>query len=320
MKDLTLDSILYPAITGYNPPFGTRVTRTVTNEGGLSSREVNTNILTPFGKMRAIEVTSNDSTSEVEYDAKIIINNESDSIQFTLNNATYIGCKVTIINKSTITHTLLCSSVRTTGNNVLQGLSVTELMWNGTAWQSLSAPAIKDRVIQYPQEIHPQDLYPCTEWQEILYNGAFFRTYKSGVSRAFSEENESLQKQDAATNVNGISFVGESTDFSNTRPDWSVTYDAGMHSHTITEIENPHYRSSGQTYSNNPKIYKGNAMPNISQRSYSPTYKGIHFKTSTTIGLSGDHRHYITPKGTIKSRDSETRPKNYTFRVWERIN
>lgn len=75
MIDLTLKSLLIPDIIGYEPPFGTKITRTPENKGGLSTRQVNDNILLPFAKQRAVVIEQSDTISQIEYDAKIILKN-----------------------------------------------------------------------------------------------------------------------------------------------------------------------------------------------------------------------------------------------------
>ena len=109
MIDLTLDSILIPDITGYTPPFGTKVARTAVNKGGLSTQEVNNNIIASFVKMRGVVVGTSDTTSRIEYDAKIIIE-AAEPITLTLGNATYRGCRVTLVNNTEFTHILSCDS------------------------------------------------------------------------------------------------------------------------------------------------------------------------------------------------------------------
>lgn len=128
MIDLTLNSILIPDITGYTPPFGTKITRTPTNRGGLSTLETNNNIIASFTRMRPVIVDGTDlTTSAVEYDARLSITATS-SVTLVLGTPTYIGCKVTVVNSSNVSHVI---SHSTLGNlTILTGESV-NLLWTG---------------------------------------------------------------------------------------------------------------------------------------------------------------------------------------------
>lgn len=94
MIDLTLNSLLVPDILGYDPPFGSKITTTPENKGGLSTRQVNDNILLPFAKQRAVIVEQSDTTSNVEYDAKIILKGET--TELTIGKASYEGCHISV--------------------------------------------------------------------------------------------------------------------------------------------------------------------------------------------------------------------------------
>lgn len=320
MIDLTLDEILIPDITGYINPynFGTKITSTETNKGGLSSREVNNNILAPFAKMRAVTVNQTESTSDVEYDAKIVID-ASNSIEFTLGNATYTGCTVTIVNKNNINHTLLCSSVSQQHNDILIGNSEVELMWNGTAWKNISAPAVGKKIEQYPQEKAPGTIYPCTEWQEINYNGAFFRS-AGGNAAAFVEHGNTLpspQSQGTAqytvSDADNISFTGVASEVSTVDPSWDIEYSGDNHSHTYYSK----YAKTGSSIATRHVLYV-DAKSDAKNTNYNITTDEETTSISGTI--TGDHTHTFTPSGTITAPDgSETRPKNFTMKVWERI-
>jgi hypothetical protein len=315
MIDLTLDNILIPAITGYENPyhFGTKIEYDSENKGGLSTREVNRNVIMPFEKMRVKEeevITSDEYTSDVEYDAKLVITQNSDIVTLTLANATYVGCKVTLINNSTIVHNLLCTSV-STGNTVLQPKSVNELIWNGTAWTNFSAPAIGKKVAQYPQEKSPALIYPCTDWEEqIIYEGAFLRSYKESISGAFSEYNQALQLQDQGTGVNGLKFQGSSTTLVSKNPDWTVDTNVDYHNHSQTLKVNSRASSRSASMGTTDEYEQLVALR--------PQYTASVSKNITTT-LSGNHKHPVLPEGTISSTDIETRPENFTMRIWKRI-
>lgn len=130
--DLTLDSFKVPAIDGYTPPFGTMVTRTEANKGGLSTVEVNSNVMMPFANMRPKVVTEDSSTTAVEYDAKIVFPSSlASGCTLTLGNGAYEGCELQIHNYSSIN----CTLNKATWSVVLPGGVSTKLIWTGTEWQ-----------------------------------------------------------------------------------------------------------------------------------------------------------------------------------------
>ena len=90
--DLTLNGIKIPALDGYTPPFGTKKV-----SGGLTTQEVNDNVIAPFVKERPIEITEDSSTGNIEYNASLVINS-ADAV-LTLGSGTYwksISCPVEI--------------------------------------------------------------------------------------------------------------------------------------------------------------------------------------------------------------------------------
>lgn len=99
MIDLTLNSFLHPDLVGLKPPFGTIIERTVENKGGLSTAQTDNNMAMPFSLMRPVTVATSDTTSKVEYDAKILVTGRSE-VTITLDRAVYEGCRITITNRA----------------------------------------------------------------------------------------------------------------------------------------------------------------------------------------------------------------------------
>lgn len=99
MIDLTLDGFLHPDILGLSPQFGTIITRDAENKGGLSTAQTDTNMGLPFSLMRPVPVSSSDTTSQIEFDAKLLITGNSEVI-ITLDRAVYEGCRLTITNRA----------------------------------------------------------------------------------------------------------------------------------------------------------------------------------------------------------------------------
>ena len=136
--DLTLDSLKIPNING-TFPFGTKITPTDLNKGGLSTAEVNSNIMMPFMQMRPKVCTADSTTSQVEYDAKIVFNapqgvTPSAGYTLTMGDGTYIGCTVTYTNLMEYACTVKQSDGTTTLFEVPAGKTLSA-MWTGTAWR-----------------------------------------------------------------------------------------------------------------------------------------------------------------------------------------
>ena len=136
--DLTLDSLKIPNING-TFPFGTKITPTDLNKGGLSTAEVNSNIMMPFMQMRPKVCTADSTTSQVEYDAKIVFNaptgvTPSAGYTLTMGDGTYIGCTVTYTNLMEYACTVKQSDGTTTLFSVPEGKTMSA-MWTGTAWR-----------------------------------------------------------------------------------------------------------------------------------------------------------------------------------------
>ena len=74
MIDLTLDSMLVPALEGYKPVVGKKIEYTALNKGGLSTQQVVENIALPFVKQRSVIIDKSETSSVIEYDASIMIN------------------------------------------------------------------------------------------------------------------------------------------------------------------------------------------------------------------------------------------------------
>lgn len=97
MIDLTLNAFLHPDLVGLKPPFGTIIERTNENKGGLSTAQTDNNMAMPFALMRPVQVAASDTTSKVEYDAKLLLTGDS-PLTIHLDDATYEGCTVTVVN------------------------------------------------------------------------------------------------------------------------------------------------------------------------------------------------------------------------------
>jgi len=323
--DLTLDSIMIPSSPLIpSLDFGTVVTPNPINHGGLSSREMSNNVMAFFTKMRPVVVSSSIETTVVQYDARLIIN-AGEPITLTLRNGAYEGCLLTIINQTSYTHTISCTSVSTNTPILLPNKDCV-LIWNGTKWQNIKAPAIGKHVVQFPQEKKPENIYPCTKWEEIDYQGAFFRAYLANVSGDFISSgtitSQSLQPQ--GTQVfepsanKGLYFEGSSATSENEDSHPKVP------SHTSTHNHSWEYAiyDSGST-SAEKLLYQGNTASgyNNDDQTVNKATNEVSFSLRYDENAACNHNHTLsTPAGTVSCNgDAETRPDNYAAKIWKRI-
>lgn len=132
--DLTLDSFLIPDLIGYTQPFGTKVSRTEFNEGGLSTAEVNQNIMLAFAKQRPVPIAVTSDTTAVQYDAKMKFNSDiANTVLLTLGDGAYEGCTVTIVNLASVDNQVSVkngSGADTRITYTLESQSMLHLVWS----------------------------------------------------------------------------------------------------------------------------------------------------------------------------------------------
>ena len=223
------------------------------------------------------------------------------SISVILEDCVKLGCTVTFINSTAITHTLSCNSVAANKLSTIQPNAFFKIAWNGSKWQNIVAPGVGKRITQYPQEEAPTDVYPCTSWQEISYDGAFFRA-SGGNAAAFIEKSGVLSKQESQNKAHSHGMDS-----------------AGGHSHGRGNMEisgaisglginmgtsGAHY-VSGAYSGSNPRMVSDSDARTISFLA-SRTWTGNTSK-------NGSHSHTVHDDG-----GSESRPENYTIKIWKR--
>jgi len=174
--DLTLNAIKIPALDGYTPPFGTKKVA-----GGLTTQEVNDNIIAGFLKQRPVEITEDSSTGSVEYNASLVLT--TSGLTLTLGAGAYTGCEVKVLFPSG-------GSMQYTGKtgtvtDALQAGATIRYLWTGTYWKSISCPVeIGDVYTQLPDVAEPSAIYGG-QWEEHDYGGMFFRS-AGGNAKAFT--------------------------------------------------------------------------------------------------------------------------------------
>lgn len=139
--DLTLESFQVPALAEYNPPVGTKK-----SEGGLSTREVNDNIMMPWLKQRPVEITENSTTkasgvqgvNPVQFNGMFVFT-ASSRVQFTLDGASFVGCTATFLNTSVYIQdvsgiNLTVPATPTYDAHTVHPNGRITLVWTGTEW------------------------------------------------------------------------------------------------------------------------------------------------------------------------------------------
>lgn len=215
MIDLTLNSFLHPDLVGLKPPFGTIIERTAENKGGLSTAQTDNNMAMPFALMRPVTVATSDTTSKVEYDAKLLLTGDT-PLTIHIDDATYDGCTVTIVNGSSAQATLVAvAKLNGTdgGNSKLAIGRIAVITWR-SGWVTLqettsegafSAPPLDFIYPQFKGEKDPNALFPGTTWENISnqHAGNFFRA-EGGAAAGFGG-----QQGGGLPNITGTLAIGE---------------------------------------------------------------------------------------------------------------
>lgn len=156
-------------------------------------------------------------------------------------------------------------------------------------------PPIDSVYVQYPQCEPPSTIWFLTTWSELNYGGAFFRS-NHGNASTFIEKNGNLVAQGQATAKNGLnaSKTGSVTGV-------NQTISGGAHKHSI-KLKTIAPIVPGQD------MFVGALDSNIT----------IYTEND------GSHEHSFTPSisdtinVSLSSTDDETRPINYTMKIWKR--
>ena len=139
--DLTLESFQVPALAEYTPPVGTKKP-----EGGLSTREVNDNIMMPWLKQRPVEITENSTTkasgvqgvNPVQFNGMFVFT-ASSRVQFILDGAAFVGCTATFLNTSAYIQDVSGINFTVPATPTYDAHTVhpngrITLVWTGTKW------------------------------------------------------------------------------------------------------------------------------------------------------------------------------------------
>lgn len=247
MIDLTLNSFLHPDLVGLKPPFGTIIERTAENKGGLSTAQTDNNMAMPFALMRPVTVATSDTTSKIEYDAKLLLTGDT-PLTINLDDATYEGCTVTVVNGSTAQATLIAVGKLNgtdTGTLKLPIGRIAVVTWHSgwitlqetTSEGAFSAPPLDYIYPQFRGEKNPNDLFPGTKWENISnqHAGRFFRV-EGGNAASFGD-----QQADGLPNITGYAEMDVGGIYNNHNQGgalYKYSLRKGLYGHYETQVGN----------------------------------------------------------------------------------
>lgn len=307
----TLKSFLVPDLQEYTPPFGTKVIRNAINNGGLSTQEVNDNIMMPFAKQRPFVITEDSETDTIEFNASFVINKEN--ITLSLKDA-FIGCVIKILfaENGKIEYTNVFGE--TNNDEILKNRTI-EYTYTGTGWFCSSAPEINSKAEQYPTDPEPASIYGG-QWQDVspAFAGLFARI-AGGDAEEFNKQLEVL------------SNVGTTLTF------------ADGHNLTVGSLlidclgENPTYEQravlsvNGNTVTINAAFSSTltnvliGQMDQIQEHTHTLTIPNSRFQyaPAAEYGPGPDSRKKEETSSNSGRSGEETRVKNISIKLWQRI-
>lgn len=261
-----------------------------TSRKGIKATEIGEvdNLITAYGVKNAIDVVNNSFN-----DVNNSFNDVNNRIETEMSNLAENFNTNNLSANNAVTNNLDISGItieKTAGDDgQVIGKEDGKVKWVNVT--DVNGKAIIDMVwpigviyTQYPQQKSPQELFPNTTWEEVNYDGAFFRA-SGGNAAAFNEGKQ------------GQSIQSHNHSFS-----WS-----GSHSHGITDPGHRHNLELGEDdggVGHNGERTKRHY--GWTTTSFEKTGISIN---SATISISGT---------TDNTGGNETRPENYTIRIWKR--
>lgn len=172
--------------------------------------------------------------------------------------------------------------------------------------------------VQYPQKKSPSELFPSLSWQEIDYSGAFFRA--SGINAApFITASGTLVTQPQGTSTTSLGITKAGSVYGNSQD----LYDS------YWELKHSHQAYAGNYYE--AGSYYSYGAAGFSYGSFNDHWHVGYTSAGDPGNPAGDaqnmyHRHSYTFTPSVSndlsfawsSDDSETRPTNYTIKLWKR--
>ena len=192
-------------------------------------------------------------------------------------------------------------------NGTKKLIPITEKDGNGSVLSLDAFYPIGYVYTQYPQQLSPAELFPTFTWTELNLDSAFFRA-SGGNADAFISSG-TLTPQSQSTAKNGLKITktgGISTGH-------VYAYDSAVdcyHTHAV-------YLANG--YVGGSYNYRG-TLGAFGPYSTNPLDAGATWPSN----FPHSHTYTFTPSvsdniaGTLTSSDTETRPTNYTIKIWAR--
>lgn len=341
MIDLTLDSMLVPAINGYTPIVGTKIMKTASNKGGLTTQQVVENIAMPFLKQRSIIVEESEESSIIEYNANIMINNE-DAI-FTLGRGVSPGIKVQImcLTSAKIRYlgiTKNASGEQNTLTDSINAFTILTYIWTGCCWFCSSAPGLETIHCQIPGTSEPSKIYGG-QWEEFKIAGFFLRAEGGDVRPYVEPMKVSVNGTNVIVDISDIDSkeslstikIGdllisgeeyrEITAISNT----TITVDKEFNNPYITTvlIGSPDTMQGHKHTDSGHSHYYVYTSSDYNPRQFTPDhayYMPVMHDNNTGVGYAnlGLPTKYDNNYGEPRI-STETKPKNLTVKYWKRI-
>ena len=332
--DCTLDSLLLPALGTYSNEFGTKKLK-----GGLSTKECCDDTMLPFRKMRPYEVNEDSETTEIQHNAVFVVKTAGVTLTLHDSSEDFLGCMVRVINVSdgAVTvkggvsgldggidgigipakreetfiflsdgwHSMFSGYKNVITQEIADGAVTNSKIADGTVEASKLAISVFNMnypigftYVQYPQQASPNELWgKISTWEEISYDGAFFRA-AGGNAAAFIEKSGVLSKQEQSiqSHLHTIahkhsrgtmeitgSLSGTKDIYNGASGAFTISYDQKSRPRWEDDRENTYADCSF-----------------VASRSWSG------YTSEPTNGNSGS------------TGDTETRPSNYSVRIWKR--
>lgn len=170
--------------------------------------------------------------------------------------------------------------------------------------------------VQYPQKKAPSTLFPTLSWQEIYYSGAFFRASGTGAA-PFIISSGTLSPQPQGTSTTDLSITKNGSVYGNSQTVANSLVTVG-HGHSPVRLgsgsEAGSY-TSHYAFFGSPSYFSQNDTGYTSSSSdpNDPQYMWHGHSYTFTPSVGNDLSF------SFSSTDTETRPVNYTIKLWKRV-
>ncbi len=305
--DLTLSSFKFANTDGFTRDFGTKKTREQ-NGGSLTSRECNENSAKIFDTQRPFIVSENSSTGNIEYNATFVI---GDNLSLTVGSATFTGCEIRLISGKN------SSVIIDSKTQVLPDKSCNTLFWDGDTWNLSTNTSVPVNFVytQFPLMPTPDKIF-VGDWEDVshLYAGLFLRVAGEEAT-AFENIQEVVTQSDTTLTFNdnhGITTqcilidtaTGERravTAVTNNKVTIASAFSTNLTTVLIGQLDQ--FQGHKHKYI---RPYAGTLISNINGTRTGATYGSTG--EILTDGENGEPRY-----------GAETRSKNISVKIWQRI-